>query len=142
MLHTLITPYLLLSLTLSPNLTIHAEKVEKGTEAPREGALLSPSSWLLLRSYFGEGERCKAAVEMCTSSCEEQIALIMSTCGDREKAPDDQLLIQALTVELTQSHEELELAGASRDRWKWLAIGASSLAVTVTASAWLYSKGR
>ena len=142
MLHTLITPYLLLSLTLSPNLTIHAEKIEKGAEAPREGALLSPSSWLLLRSYFGEGERCKEAVEVCTTSCEEQIALIMATCGDREKAPEDQLLIQALTVELTQAREELELSQEARRRWQWVAVGASSVALTVTAGAWLYSRAR
>lgn len=140
MLHTLIVPYLLLSLTLSPNLTIHAEKVEKGAETPREGALLSPSSWLLLRSYFGEGERCAAAVEVCASNCEEQLALIMATCGDREKGPEDQLLIQALNVELHQTRENLEAARASRERWKWIAVGVSSVALTAGGAAWLYSR--
>jgi len=140
MFHTLITPYLLFSLTLSPNLTIHAEKIKKGAEAPREGALLSPSSWLLLRSYFGKGERCRAAVDVCTVSCEEQIALIMATCDDREKAPQDQLLIQALTIELNQAREEIESTNTMRERWKWLAIGASSLALTASAGVWIYSR--
>lgn len=140
--HTLIAPYLLLSITLGPNLTIHAERVERGEEAPREGALLSPSSWLLLRSYFGEGERCRAAVEVCTASCEEQIALIMATCGDREQAPEDQLLIQALTIELTQAREALELSQKTRKRWQWLAMGVSSIALTAGASVWLYSRAR
>ena len=140
MLSSLIGPYLLLSLTLSPNLTIHAEKVEKGAETPREGALLSPSSWLLLRSYFGKGERCAAAVEVCVSNCEEQLSLIMASCGDDRGAPDDQLLIQALNVELHQAREALETSRASRERWKWIALGVSSVALSAGGAVWLYSR--
>lgn len=142
MYYLLITPYLLLSLTLTDNLTIDAHKIQKGQPAPIEGALLSPSSWLLLRSQFGEVDRCKPALDKCVASCADQIEMILASCGAREKRPEDDLIIGALNIELTQARASLELAEKKRERWKWLAIGASSVALTMGGAVWLYSRGR
>lgn len=139
---SLITPYLLLSLTLSPDLKVYADKIKQGAESPIEGALLSKSSWLLLRSYFGAGERCRFIADASAASCKEQIDLILATCNDRQGPPEEDLLLQALNVELTQAKEELQASRAKNTRWRWLAVGASSLALSVSVAAWVYSKGR
>ena len=118
----LITPFILLSLTLSPDLIISGDRISQGDEAPFDGVLIDPANWLLLRSHMS-GDRCRQAIEECAAGCEAQIDLVLSEC-DQVTVPEDGLLISALQGELTRTKARAEQAENTSRRWRWIAIGA------------------
>lgn len=120
-------PLIMATLTLGPDIAVSGERIEAGQEAPIDGMLLSPASWILLRSYV-DADRCGRAVDACSQGCEEQIELILAECRGRE-GPDDDLVIAALQGELDTEREMRESLGRQNTVLKWVAIGAGALFV-------------
>lgn len=124
-----IFPLILTTLTLSPDLIISGQRIEQGVEAPVQGVLISPASWILLRSYL-DTDRCTRAVDACATGCEEQIALILEECRGRE-SPDDDLVIAALHGELDTERKLNENLMRQNTFLKWSAIGAGVMLISV-----------
>ena len=126
----LVLPIILSSLTLNPDLVLSGDKIKKGISAPYEGMLLTPPSWLLLRSHF-KADTSKSVLLACEKSCETQINLILERC-DYKNDPDNALLTKSMLLEISFMREEQDRLSKKADRSFWFAVSAAAVAVTLT----------
>lgn len=133
-----IFPLILTTLTLGPDITVSGERIKAGQEAPIDGMLLSPASWILLRSYV-DADRCSKAVDACSQGCEEQIELILAECRGRE-GPDDDLVIAALQSELDTEREMRERLEAQNKTLKYLAVGAGIALIGMSTTVYITTR--
>lgn len=131
-------PLIMATLTLGPDIAVSGERIEVGQEAPIDGMLLSPASWILLRSYV-DADRCSKAVDACSQGCEEQIELILAECRGRE-GPDDDLVIAALQGELDTEREMRENLESQNKILKYVAIGAGIALVGMGTTVYITTR--
>lgn len=129
----LMIPLLIMSalptqIELSPGQYITATKIKKGfvIDQPYLGLTLTQFSTLKSVVQSSDGH-CKQAVSTSIEMCDAQIEICHQTCNSTPE--ETRNLVKALKVDVTLLKADVKMLEGQRDVLKYIAIGASVVAV-------------
>tara|TARA_Y100001937_G_C7100654_1_gene322342 strand:+ start:1103 stop:1528 length:426 start_codon:yes stop_codon:yes gene_type:complete len=113
---------------LSPGQYITAKKIKKGfvIDQPYLGLTLTQFSTLKSVVESSDGH-CKQAVSTSIEMCDTQIEICHQTCNSTPE--ETRNLVKALKVDVTLLKADVKMLEGQRDVLKYIAIGASVVAV-------------